>query len=60
MKKYKKTIVNINSPKLSSGSNAEISVAPIRIGMTIPDVNGMYDEILINNVSGFDKPVSIM
>ena len=38
------------------GSIGLRSVAAIRIGMTIPEVKGIYEKILINNVSGLAIP----
>ena len=54
--KYITTTVTPNIAKLNNGSYEAKSVAPIRIGITIPEVNGMYENTLINKVSGFPKP----
>lgn len=46
----------INRTSEIIGSIVEISVAPIRIGITIPEVKGIYENTLISNVSGFATP----
>ena len=39
-----------------SGSMVDKSVSPMRSGMTITDVNGIYENTLISIVSGFVIP----